>query len=153
MKNFNYNVNSYFADGTEMTLRTNNVRDAIEAFFENVENGVRCDIVNGFTGEVLALCGHPEGEDFATDEMALMFLGYLAEQAWGEDEDEGEEENVLVCQSCGGSIDENGNCEWCGRFFGAADVPADGVVADPIIAMLDDLVAQGKAVKLGGLPS
>ena len=149
MKNFNYNVNSYFADGSEMTFRTNNVRDAIEAFFENVENGVHCDIVNGFTGEVLALCGHPEGEDFATEEMALMIVGYLAEQAWGE----GEDEEVPTCQSCGGDIDEEGVCAWCGRLYGSADVPAEGVVADPIIAMLDDLVAQGKAVKLGGLPS
>ena len=122
MKNFNYNVNSYFADGSEMTFRTNDVRDTIEAFFENVENDVHCNIVNGFTGEVLAIACSPEGEDFATDEIALMMLGYLAEQAWGEDEDEDAEP--------------------------PHDVPADGVVADPIIAMLDDLVAQGKAVKL-----
>ena len=120
MKNFNYNVNSYFADGCEMTLRTNNVGDAIGAFFENVENGVHCDIVNGFTGEVLALCGHPEGEDFVTDEMALMMLGYMCAENWGEDEDAEP----------------------------THDVPADGVVVDPIIAMLDDLVAMGKAVKL-----
>ena len=100
MKQFNYNVNSYFADGCEMTFRTNNVSDAIGAFFENAENGVHCDIVNGFTGEVLALCGHPEGEDFATDEMALMMLGYLAEQAWDEedeDEEPAEEEDEVVC--------------------------------------------------------
>ena len=149
MKNFNYNVNSYFADGSEMTFRTNNVRDAIEAFFENVENGVHCDIVNGFTGEVLALCGHPEGEDFATDEMALMMVGYLAEQAWGEDEDE----DTPTCKMCGGNLNEQGVCEYCGVVDGSAVVPADGVAVNPIVAMLDDLVAQGKAVKLGGLPS
>lgn len=84
MKNFNYNVNSYFADGCEMTFRTNNVNDAIGAFFENVENGVHCDIVNGFTGEVLVIANSPEGDDFATDEMALMMVGYLAHENWDE---------------------------------------------------------------------
>ena len=149
MKNFNYNVNSYFADGSEITLRTNAVRDAIEAFFENVENGVHCNIVNGFTGEVLAIACSPEGEDFATDEMALMMVGYLAEQSWGEDEDE----DVPTCSMCGCELDEQGACKCCGVVDESAVVPADGVVANPIIAMLDDLVAQGKAIKLGGLPS
>ena len=150
MMTYTYNVNAHF-EKAETTFRTNDVRSAIQEFFDYVEDGIWCDIVNGFTGEVLAIAGHPEGEDFATDEMALMFLGHMCAEHWGEGEDE--DEDVLVCQSCGGDIDENGNCEWCGRFFGAADVPADGVVADPIIAMLDDRVAQGKAVKLGGLPS
>lgn len=121
MKNFAYSVNSYFADGSEITLRTNNVRDAIEAFFENVENGVWCDIANGFTGEVLAMAGNPDGEDFATDEMALMMVGYMCADTWENPTPPTEDE---------------------------VDVPVD-----PIIAMLDDLVAQGKAVKLGGLPS
>ena len=144
MKTFNYNVNTYFADGDEMTYRTNSVKAAIEAFFEAVEGCHHTDIVNGFTGEVLALCGHPEGEDFATDEMALMMLGYLCAEHW----DEEEEEDEPVCQMCGGDINENGVCEWCGVVYGAEPVPADGTIADPIIAMLDDLVAQGKAVKL-----
>ena len=96
---------------------------AIQEFFDYVADGVHCDIVNGFTGEVLAIACSPEGEDFATDEMALMMLGHMCAEAWGEDDEP------------------------------AHDVPAEGVVADPIIAMLDDLVAQGKAVKLGGLPS
>ena len=148
MMNFNYNVNAHF-EKAETTLRTNDVRVALQEFFDYVADGVWCDIVNGFTGEVLAIAGSPEGEDFATDEMALMMLGHMCAEAWGEDEDE----DVPICQSCGGEIDENGNCEWCGRLYGSADVPADGVVADPIVAMLDDLVAQGKAVKLGGLPS
>ena len=149
MQNFNYNVNAHF-EKAETTLRTNDVRVAIQEFFDYVADGVWCDIVNGFTGEVLAIACSPEGEDFATDEMALMFLGFMMAEEWGE----GEDEDAPTCQSCGGEIDENGNCEWCGRPYGSADVPADGVVADPIIAMLDDLVAQGKAVKLGGgLPS
>ena len=136
MKNFNYNVNSYFADGSEITFRTNNVRDAIEAFFENVENGVHCNIVNGFTGEVLAIACSPEGEDFATEEMALMFLGYMMENAWGE-EDEGEE----VCDTCGGDV-VDGICQYCGRCVECEDevTTAEGMVLGLIQA-------------LGGLPS
>ena len=118
MKNFNYNVNSYFADGSEMTLRTNNVNDAIKAFFENVKYGVHCDIVNGFTGEVLAIACSPEGEDYATEEMSLMMLGFMMEEAWGEEDEDEEEEET-------GSI----------------------------VDFLEEMVAQGKAVKLGGLPS
>ena len=147
MKNFNYNVNTYFADGDEMTVRTNCIKTALDAFFESVENGHHTNIVNGFTGEVLAIAGSPEGEDFATDEMALMFLGFMMAEAWGEDED------APTCKMCGGTLDEQGVCEYCGVVDGSAIVPADGVAVDPIIAMLDDLVAQGKAVKLGGLPS
>ena len=122
MMNYTYNVNAHF-EKAETTLRTNDVKVAIQEFFDYVADGVHCDIVNGFTGEVLAIACSPEGEDFATDEMALMMLGHMCAEAWGEDDEP------------------------------AHDVPAEGVVADPIIAMLDDLVAQGKAVKLGGLPS
>ena len=147
MKDFNYNVNSYFADGTEMTLRTNNVRDAIEAFFENVENGVHCNIVNGFTGEVLVLCGNPEAEDFATDEMALMMVGYLAEQAWGD-----EDEDVPTCQMCGCELDEQGVCKCCGVVDGSAVAIAEEETGS-IVDFLEEMVAQGKAVKLGGMPS
>ena len=148
MMNYTYNVNAHF-EKAETTLRTNDVKVAIQEFFEYVADGVHCDIVNGFTGEVLAICGNPDGEDFATDEMALMFLGFMCAEAWGE----GEDEEVPTCTMCGCELDEQGVCKCCGVVDASAIVPADGVVADPIIAMLDDLVAQGKAVKLGGLPS
>lgn len=148
MMNYTYNVNAHF-EKAETTLRTNDVKVAIQEFFDYVADGVWCDIVNGFTGEVLAIACSPEGEDFATEEMALMFLGFMMAEAWGE----GEDEEVPTCKMCGGDINEDGVCEYCGVVDGSAIVPADGVVVDPIIAMLDDLVAQGKAVKLGGLPS
>lgn len=149
MNTFNYNINIHYADGDEVTYRTNDIKSAISAFFEAVEEGSHTNIVNGFTGEVLAIAGSPEGEDFATDEMALMMLGHMCAEHWGE----GEDEDFPTCSMCGCELDENGVCECCGVVDGSAVVPADGVVADPIIAMLDDLVAQGKAVKLGGLPS
>ena len=62
MKNYTYNVNAHF-EKAETTLRTNDVRVAIQEFFDYVEDGVWCDIVNGFTGEVLAIACSPEGED------------------------------------------------------------------------------------------
>ena len=141
MMNYNYNVNAHF-EKAETTLRTNDVYVALGEFFEYVADGVWCDIVNGFTGEVLAICGHPDGEDFATDEMALMMLGFMIKDAWGEDE-----EPAPTCSMCGGELDEHGVCEYCGVVDGSAVVPADGVVADPILAMLEDLVAQGKAIR------
>ena len=95
MMNYTYNVNAHF-EKAETTLRTNDVNVAIQEFFDYITDGVHCDIVNGFTGEVLAIACSPEGEDFATDEMALMVLGYLCAEHWGE-EDEDEEEDEVVC--------------------------------------------------------
>ena len=117
MKNFCYNVNTY-AENEELTFRTNDIRHALDDFFESANEGVHVDIVNGFTGEVLAIANHPEGESHVTDEMALMMTGYLAEQARGEEDEDDEEEET-------GSI----------------------------VDFLEEMVAQGKAVKLGGLPS
>ena len=111
MKMFNYNVNTYFADGDEMTIRTNNVNEAIQYFFTSLAEGHHTDIVNGCTGEVLVIAADPNGEDFVSDEMALMMVGYMAAEAWG-----AEEVNP------------------------PHDVPADGVVADPIVVMMEDLV-------------
>lgn len=89
MMNYTYNVNAHF-EKAETTLRTNDVCVAIQEFFDYVADGVHCDIVNGFTGEVLAIACSPEGEDFATDEMALMMLGHMCAETWG-DEDEDDE--------------------------------------------------------------
>lgn len=146
MENFNYNV-IIKNNGNEIVIKTNDVTYAIREYLRADEAGCEVCLCNGFTGEVLC---HNGDEPYCTDEMALMVLGYMCAENWG---DEVEDEDVPICQSCGGEIDENGNCEWCGRIYGSADVPADGVVANPIIAMLDEMVAQGKAVKLGGLPS
>lgn len=82
MKNFCYNVNTY-ADNEELTFRTNDIHHALDDFFESANEGVHADIVNGCTGEVLAIANNPEGESYTTEEMALMMVGYLAEQAWG----------------------------------------------------------------------
>ena len=92
---FQYNVNAY-AENEELTYRTNNPRRAIEDFLENAREGMHTDILNGCTGEVLAIANHPSGEKHCTDEMALMILGYLMEESWGSAEEEDEEEPTDV---------------------------------------------------------
>jgi hypothetical protein len=37
------------------------------------------------TGEVLAIANCEDQADYATDEMALMVLGYLCAEAWGDE--------------------------------------------------------------------
>ena len=135
MKNFNYNVNTYCADGDEMTFRTNSINSALDAFFASAEDGHHTDIVNGFTGEVLAIAN--TDEPWVTDEMSLMMVGYLAEQAWGHPSDEAEE----FCDTCGGDV-VDGVCQYCGRCVECEDemTTAEGMVLGLIQA-------------LGGLPS
>ena len=137
--NYKYFVNAHF-EKAETTLRTNDVRIAIQEFFDYIADGVHCDIVNGFTGEVLAIACSPEGEDYATEEMALMMLGFLAEEAWGEED---EDENAEFCQSCGGQVVDS-VCQFCGRCVECEDedemTTAEGMVLGLIQA-------------LGGLPS
>lgn len=137
--NFAYHVNAHFAE-VEATVRTNNPTIAIKEFLGHVEDGTHCDIVNGFTGEVLAIANRKDQADYATDEMALMVLGYLSAT-----------ESQPACGECGGPVNENGVCQHCG-------VEDDTLTADPATALLsvifgvpaDEIVAlhNGK-----GLPS
>lgn len=120
--NFAYHVNAHFTK-VEATVRTNDPIIAIKEFLGHVEDGTHCDIVNGFTGEVLAIANCEDQADYTTDEMALMILGHLCAESWGE-------------------ADEPAPVE---------EYPQEQEMS--LADFLDDLVAQGKAVKLGGLPS
>ena len=82
--NFAYHVNAHFAE-VEATVRTNNPTIAIKEFLGHVEDGTHCDIVSGVTGEVLAIANCEDQADYATEEMALMVLGYLCAEAWGDE--------------------------------------------------------------------
>ena len=84
--NYSYNVNAYF-EKAETTLRTNDVNVAIREFMDYIEDDVTCDIVNGFTGEVLAIANNPNHENYCTDEVALMILGVLYDEQYGEEDD------------------------------------------------------------------
>lgn len=140
--NFAYHVNAHFAE-VEATVRTNNPTIAIKEFLGHVEDGTHCDIVSGVTGEVLAIANCEDHADYATDEMALMVLGYL----YATENQPAEP----TCGECGGPVDENGACQHCG-------VEDDTLTTDPAATLLsaifgvpaDEIVAlhNGK-----GLPS
>ena len=86
MENFNYNVIIH-NNGNEIVIKTNDVTYAIREYLRADEAGCEVCLCNGFTGEVLC---HNGEEPWCTDEMALMILGYMCAEAWG-DEDKGDE--------------------------------------------------------------
>lgn len=98
MMNYKYEVNTYM-NGEEVILRTNNPRNAIHAFFEALEIGAHVNIVDGTTGEVLAIANCPDMDNYTTEEMALMMLGYLMEAEWGHAE--AEEAECVDCEDEG----------------------------------------------------
>ena len=100
MMNFKYEVNTYM-DNEEVIFRTNNPRNAIHAFFEALEVGAHVNIVDGTTGEVLAIANCPDMNNYTTDEMALMMLGYLMEAEWGHEEADDEDSDLPTCGLCG----------------------------------------------------
>lgn len=87
MKNYQYNINVY-SENEEITHRTNDIKSALDNFLNQVAAGVHTDIVNGFTGEVLAIahCPEAEADNYVTDEMLLMIVGHLCVEAWLGDE-------------------------------------------------------------------
>lgn len=105
---FNYEVTTYI-EGNETVLRTNSIEDALTEFFDSADESLHANIINGHTGEVLAIVNHPDGEDFATDEMALMMVGFIASKNLGEPE-----EDEPACHYCGGPVNANGVCQHCG---------------------------------------
>ena len=85
MENFNYNL-IIKNNGNEIVIKTNDVNYAIREFLRADEAGCEVCLCNGYTGEVLC---HNGDEPYCTNEMALMVLGYLCAEAWG---DEGEDD-------------------------------------------------------------
>ena len=75
-------------DNAKVTVETNDISVACTEFFNRVEDASHVCICDGETGEVLA---HTGDEPYCTDEMALMLLGHLMAEAWGEKKDEEEE--------------------------------------------------------------
>ena len=74
-------------DNAKLTVETNDVHTACTEFLLRAEDASHVCICDGFTGEVLC---HNGDEPWCTDEMALMILGYMCAEAWG-DEDKGDE--------------------------------------------------------------
>ena len=82
---YKYFVNAHF-EKAEPTLKTNDVCAVIQEFIDCVEEDIHCDIVDGFTGEVLAIANAPDHEPYATTEMWLMMKGYVAASKEKEEE-------------------------------------------------------------------
>ena len=152
MRNFNYNVNTY-GENDEATFRTNDVRDALDTFLKAGAQGGHCDLVNGYTGEVLAIVNCPDCEDYATDETMLMIKGMIFEVLEGEEVALEAEEDGPVCGECGGPVNANGACQHCGVEDDTLRAEPEAVEPDDLFAFLEQMVAKGKAVKLGGMPS
>lgn len=113
MKNYAYNVNIYTED-SEATFRTNDVRDALDTFLKTGAQGTHCDLLNGYTGEVLAIVNCPDCEDYATDEIMLMTEGMFFELLEGEEIAPEIGEDGPVCGQCSGPVNVNGVCQHCG---------------------------------------
>lgn len=118
-----YVISVFYADA-EVTVKTNDPEIAILELLRADMNGNHAHVCNGDTGEVLALVNHPD--QFATDEFSLMTLGVLMVHQGEEDEDEpapaNDEVPVLAVR-----------CD---------------AIPDSIQMMLEDLVTQGKAIRL-----
>jgi hypothetical protein len=95
MRNFNYSV-IITTEDNRFTYESNDVREAIRATFECADESSEVCICNGYTGEVLF---HNGEEPYCTDEMGLMMLGFVVEQA--RTEEEGDEEPQIHCVVCG----------------------------------------------------
>ena len=92
MKNFNYSV-IITTEDNRFTYETNDVREAIRAVFECGEDDAHICLCNGYTGEVLY---HNGDEPWCTDEMSLMMLGFVVEQASAEEEEDEEDEEDIM---------------------------------------------------------
>ena len=113
MENFNYNL-IIKNNGNEIVIKTNDVSYAIREYLRADEAGCEVCLCNGYTGEVLC---HNGDEPYCTDEMALMVLGYMCAENWG-DEDEDDEP--------ADEVDADPAVALIASLFG---IPADEVVA------------------------
>ena len=124
MRNFNYSV-IITTEGNRFTYESNDVREAIRAAFECADDSSEVCICNGYTGEILF---HNGEEPYCTDEMGLMMLGFLMEESWGEQEEESEQTVAEILEEIDAIPEQTGG--------------------DLVLAMIEDLVAQGKAIRL-----
>ena len=91
-----YIICSYY-DDAEIEVKTNDPEVAVlEAIHRDIDE-VHTEVIDGCTGEVLAILNNPNGENYSTPEFALMSLGVLMAHCWGEeDEPEEVEEEVTA---------------------------------------------------------
>lgn len=86
-----YVVESFY-DDAKVTVETNDPEVAILEMIQRDMEGVHAHVVDGFTGEVLAIVNNPDGENYSTQEFALMTLGVLMVHHWESEHEEEPEE-------------------------------------------------------------
>lgn len=130
MMNYKYEVKTHL-DGEEIIFRTNNPNHAIRECFDACEESLHVSIMDGLTGEMLAILNTPEVDDYVTDEMALMMLGWLCETEWGRDD--AEESELKAYEMYSYDIPDSVR-ESCDR-----PIPQPAQTDDPIISLLSEL--------------
>ena len=118
-------VISVFYDDAEVEVKTNDVEIAILEMLKADKTGNHAHVVDGFTGEVLAIVNNPSGEDYSTQEFALMTLGVLMVHHW---ESEHEEEPASFTNPNYSPTTEHGGELMC--------VPADADLPAELVALL-----------------
>ena len=88
-------VISVFYYDADVDVKTNDVEIAILEMLKADKTRNHAHVVDGFTGEVLALGNSPDGERHCTEEFALMSLGFLFKM-----EQEASEEEEAECVDC-----------------------------------------------------
>lgn len=94
--NFNYHVITNFPQlgGTETELRTNDIYQALDVYLNRVQEGNPTLIMDGHTGEIVAIANHEDIEDHTNPEFTLIIRGYLATLVAEEEELMAAEEEV-----------------------------------------------------------
>lgn len=85
---FHYHVITKFPQlgGTETEVRTNDIFLALDTYLSEVQNGNPTLVMDGYTGEILAIANHEDIDDHATDKFGLTIRGYQATLADQEEE-------------------------------------------------------------------
>jgi hypothetical protein len=86
IKMMKYVVESFY-DDAKVTVETNDPEVAVLEMVHRDTDGVHTHCFSGETGEVLAIINCPSGEDYSTPEFAMMTLGVMMSQMWGEPEE------------------------------------------------------------------
>ena len=129
MKSMKYVVESFY-DDAKVTVETNDSEVAILEMIQRDMAGVHAHVLDGFTGEVLAIVNNPSGENYSTQEFALMTLGVLMVHHW---ESEHEEEPAPFTNPNYSPATEHGGELMC--------VPADADLPAELVALLNVLKA------------
>lgn len=74
MENFKYEVTTAAECGDVVILKTNDPNRALDAFSAADMAGMTTVLVDGTTGEVLAIANDPNHEDYSSDTFVAMLL-------------------------------------------------------------------------------